>query len=828
MTESQHTTQDGAPAGPAPAESVDGLKLTLKQLRESEGKYRAMLESMGGMIYIASPDHRIEYMNAAMKRWLGRDATGESCAEALYGLTPPCSWCPQSKLKPGETVYTETVDPRTGRVIALASTPIAREDGTVSIMSVITDITERKATGKALHESEARYRKLVESVTDYIYTVTVENGRAVSTTHGDACVAVTGYASAEYTANPNLWYQMIHMEDRPMVLELVQQLLAGKPVQALEHRLIHKNGSIIWVKNTFVPHVDEQGRLASYDGLLLNITERKMAEEAIKEHARKLEIINRLIISVNKATDWKTLFHVALVASMELTGFDAGDVYLLNDETGTAELQEALGLTAELQEKFKSVSIQHPFHKKLLFEAKSVFSSDADDLDIPFLVRWGVRSVAAVPFFSQNKVAGALQLYGRKPHVFPEQERDLLESIGRQIGTVITKLRSETALRESEEKYRTITEQQMMGIYMFKDGRVLFANEGLARILGYPRELIMAWDQNALLGVVHPDDRAFFLDQLQRKQRRAQDVLPQYDCRLKARDNEIKWVMIHSRSIPYAGGNAVIAVVMDITDRKLAEQSLGTANRQLKAREEQLRNTNEELFATVEQLKSSQKDLMSANLEKEFLMKEIHHRVKNNLQVISSLLKLQSGYIKDQKAVDLLKECQNRIKSMAIVHEKIYQSKRLAEVDIGEYIRSLMDHLFHVYLVSPEAVKPEIAVEKVSLGLDQAIPCSIIINELVSNALKYAFPEGRKGVIRVALAAVNDRHFVLEIGDSGVGLPKHVDFRNTTSMGMQLVIMFVDQLDGTIELGNDHGTTFTIRFPLENASLHKRQSAAAT
>lgn len=211
--------------------------------------------------------------------------------------------------------------------------------------------------------------------------------------------------------------------------------------------------------------------------------------------------------------------------------------------------------------------------------------------------------------------------------------------------------------------------------------------------------------------------------------------------------------------------------------------------------------------------KKAQEQILESLREKEVLLKEIHHRVKNNLQVIVSLLNLQSGYIKDRQALDMFKECQNRVKSMAIIHEVLYQSKDLARVNFREYVRSLAANLFRAFGVNKANVGLDLRVESVALEIDTAIPCGLIINELVSNALKYAFPDGRHGTVTVDIHADPDGQLILAVADDGVGLPPAIDFRNTQSLGLQLVNMLTDQLAGRIELDNSRGTQFAIAFP---------------
>ncbi len=210
-------------------------------------------------------------------------------------------------------------------------------------------------------------------------------------------------------------------------------------------------------------------------------------------------------------------------------------------------------------------------------------------------------------------------------------------------------------------------------------------------------------------------------------------------------------------------------------------------------------------------------DRIKASLnEKEVLLKEIHHRVKNNLQVIYSLLRLQSTHIKDKHDVEIFKESQNRVRSMAFVHEKLCQSEDLAMIDFAEYTRKLITSLFHSYAAYPETITLEINADDVFLGIDNAIPCGLIINELVSNCLKHAFPKGKKGKIRVELRSDRDLHagdkFILTLSDNGIGFPKGLDFRKADTLGLQLVTTLVKQLKGTIELDRDGGTEFKIAF----------------
>ncbi len=204
---------------------------------------------------------------------------------------------------------------------------------------------------------------------------------------------------------------------------------------------------------------------------------------------------------------------------------------------------------------------------------------------------------------------------------------------------------------------------------------------------------------------------------------------------------------------------------------------------------------------------------MQASLqEKNVLLKEIHHRVKNNLQIISSLLNLQSTYINDKKTLDVFKESQNRIKSMAIIHEKLYQSKDLSEINFAEYLRDLTSNIYSSYGVSMGMIKLEInADNNIFLDINNAIPCGLMINEIITNAIKHAFPNGQSGEIQIDFHKNNDE-YNLTVQDNGVGLPEDLSLENSESLGMRLIYALVLQLDAKIKVSSENGTLFHITF----------------
>jgi len=220
----------------------------------------------------------------------------------------------------------------------------------------------------------------------------------------------------------------------------------------------------------------------------------------------------------------------------------------------------------------------------------------------------------------------------------------------------------------------------------------------------------------------------------------------------------------------------------------------------------------------IRELREEHARLARSLREKEVLIKEVHHRVKNNLQVIASLLRLQEKAATGQNAGAVLQECQRRVEAMALIHDQLYESGDLREVNLARQANLLMTNLFHSFGVDPERISSEVLVcprpngGPLALGVDQAIPVGLILNEVISNALKHAFPEGRSGSIRVE-ASIGESRVTLAVADNGVGLPQDFSIRGTTSLGLHIVDILAKQLRGTTELKTDSGTVFHLSFP---------------
>lgn len=222
------------------------------------------------------------------------------------------------------------------------------------------------------------------------------------------------------------------------------------------------------------------------------------------------------------------------------------------------------------------------------------------------------------------------------------------------------------------------------------------------------------------------------------------------------------------------------------------------------------------IYIDISKHKRSEEQMRSSLVEKEVLIREIHHRVKNNLQIISSLLHIQSGKITNKEMVSMFTNCQNRVKSIALIHEKLYQTNSFTRVDFGSYTMSLIYYLFRMFDVKSNKVSIRLNVDNVFLPMDTAIPCGLIINELVTNSLKHAFTDDTQGEISIQAVYHSDNKFTLTIKDNGIGIPEEVDFYKSRTVGYNLVNSLIKQLGGILEINREEGTEFKITFSILN------------
>ncbi|MDZ7379986.1 MAG: PAS domain S-box protein, partial [candidate division KSB1 bacterium] len=612
--------------------------------------------------------------------------------------------------------------------------PSRARGGLEGVLCVMRDVSARKEADAALQESERKFRAITDNLEVGIFRTSAgADGRVLEA--NPALVSMFGYASKEEFIGTRVRDLYVDPADRAA---LVARIKAEGVLKRAEVPFRKRDGSRMWCALTAVAVRDQRGRVRYYDGLVEDITARKLTELSLRESEGRLR-------------------HVAEQVHAWVWEVDASGRYTYSSPL----VKELLGYAPEeLVGKKGFCDLLHP-SKRVEYERALLRLLDA---------RAPIHDFVA-PF--QHKDGGTLWLSRNAAPIY-DTGGNFSGYQGADIDVTERHLQEEK-IRQQRTYLQALIEYNPLAVVgMDAEGRITLCNTAFERLFQYERgeamgkqvdELLAGEGQLAeardLTSRVMAGERVHAITRRRRKDGAEVDV-------------EVFGVPVMIQGARYGA----FALYQDISQRKRAEE-----------------------------------ELLSSLKEKEILLKEIHHRVKNNMQVISSLLSLQSSYITDPRALAIFNDSQNRVKSMALIHEKLYQSKNLARVDFAEYARSLTSHLFDSYGVDPERIGMEIEINGVELAIDTGISCGLIVNELVSNALKHAFPNGRKGQVTLRLERVNGS-YVLSVSDDGVGFPSHLDFRNTESLGLQLVNTLTDQLEGNIELlCNGGGTTFTICFP---------------
>ncbi len=857
-------------------EDITERRRAEKLIHLADERLRFLLFSTSVVIYSAeaSPDYHATFVS--------RNAVRITGYESERFLNEPNIWIdnihPEDRerilnelpaiLERGAYTYEYRFKCKDGRYIWMRDEMSLVKDADGRPLEIIgywIDITEQIQAREALAESEARYRRISDAITDYIYTVGVENGKAVETRHGPGCLAVTGYAEEEFAADRFLWFRMVATEDRGAVEDHARRVLAGSETAALEHRIIRKDGARRWVRNTPVPHYDNQGKLLLYDGLIQDITDRKRAEEALRESEgqfRTLAEQSPNMIFINQRG--RVLY--ANKKCEEIMGYTREEFYSANFDF--------IGITApEYVDLVKAMFARH------------MRGEDVEPYEYALLTKQGNRI--------ETIIATKLIDY--------RDERAILGII-----TDITDRKNvEAALFESEERFRTIFEHAGIGMAVINESaEILNLNPALERFLGYSREEL---NKLEMKGATHPDDlnkdMALF-NELISGSRTSYDI----DKRYIRRDGSEVWGHLIMSLIKGSekGSSYAIGMVENINERKRAEEAQQRSDVLFRAMVESsplsiivsvgpdgifeyINPKFTELFGytaddiriardwwklaypdkdyrkqvvsewlrlkqvsaskpgidpyevevtckdgskkiiefkmacigekyitfgiDLTQRKQAEKDLAKLVSEKELWLKELQHRVKNNLNVISSLLGLEMERLKDERARQIFTNAQLRIRSMSAIYEQLYHSTELDSVSLSQYIKELAESLYASYSLNGRHVQLKTNIEQIKLDLKRAVPLGLIVNELIVNALKYAYPDNKKGDIRIDLR-MDEGMVQLRVSDDGVGFPEGVDPIKTESMGLSLVGMLARQIGGELSFKKGKGVKASVMFRL--------------
>ncbi len=706
-------------------------------------------------------------------------------------------------------------------------------------MKTNVEATQRWRVAVVSQDQVALLASIVDSSDDAIVAMTPGG---VITSWNRGAEKIYGYSAEEIVGEPIS--VLTHAERPNEMIEILQQIRNGQRVEHYETARVRKDGRPISVSLTVSPIHDPAGRLVGVSSIARDISERKRADEKLRatsQYARSLieASLDPLvtispegkITDVNEATT-----RVTGVPRATLIGTDFSDYFTepgqaregyqqvfsmgsvtdypltirhkdgrLTDVLYNASLyknaqNEVLGVFAAA----RNVTEQNRAsqYARSLIEAsldplvtispagkitdvndatvkvtgvprEKLIDTDFSDYFIePDKAREGYQQVFAQGFVTDYPLTihhtdGRLTDVLYNASVYKDARGNVLG--------VLAAARDVTTQKHASQYARSLIEASLDPLVTISpEGKITDVNEATAKVTGVPREKLIGTDFSDYFIEPHKAREGY-------QQVFARGFVTDYPLTIRHNDGRLIDVLYNASVYKDARGNVlgVFAAARDVTAQKQASQQVQTSLR-----------------------------------EKEVLLQEVHHRVKNNLQVISSLINMQVRKLRDVSARSALEECQSRVLSIALIHQKLYQSKDYGRVPFSDYARSLAANIFHATGISPGHVALCLEFETLVLAVDKAIPCGLILNELITNALKHGFPNDRRGEIRIQLKKAGG-DLELSVADDGVGIDPGFDPAKSDSLGMQLVQTLVEQLDGKLDIFREAGTTFRVRFPME-------------
>ena len=664
------------------------------------------------------------------------------------------------------------------------------------VMWVARDITARKQAEAALQKSEEKFRNLFDDAPIAIGLTSVRDYRTIKV--NEAHRQMLGYSDAELATMT--FTQLTHPEDLQADLEQVKQLVEGNISRfGSEKRLIKKNGELMWANLTVTLIRDREGIPLYSMGAIEDISYRKRAEmefQQLKERLQFLLASNPAVIFTAAPTgDFCTTYISDNVKA--IVGCDPqemlADSNFWQSRIHPEDLPQFIVNFSDLSEGKNCICEYRFLHRDGLYRwLRTELKLLVDSRGIP------IEIIGYAADISNSKYAEiALQQQC-------ERER-LVEAIARRVRQ---SLQLEEILNTTVAELQQILLADRVLVYQLlskSGGRVIAETvaEGCSPLVDrcfgeevFPAQSYQLYLQGGICARSELDDPSLtpcvveFMKQIQVKAKLVVPIIQHsqlwglliaHQC-----DRPREWLEWEINLFQQLVNQLAIAI----------QQSL----------------LYQQLQAELSERKQAEANLKNSLKEKEILLKEIHHRVKNNLCVVASLLELQSHTVTDLQLAKMFEESQNRLYSMALIHEKLYRSTNLAQINFGNYLEDLVSNLFNSYNISDNRIQLQVLAEPIYLNLETATPCGLIANELVSNTLKHAFPDGTTGTVSVECYQTGDREIHLFIKDNGIGFPQNLDFRKTNSMGFQVVCTLTDQLEGSIELSRQTGTAFHLNF----------------
>ena len=730
-------------------DNITDRKIAEEAIKSEKEKLQAFMDgltSTGIGMDIVSKDYEVLFQNKILRERFG-GLIDETCYKKYMELEEPCDFCPMIKAINNNTVESVELTGADGRAYQLISAPIPNSDGTIDkAAEIVVDITDRKLSEKDLKESEEKYRLISENANDLISVL--NDKYEYEYINEEAHIKLLGYSENDIMGK-NAW-NFVHPEDSKRMLSSRNLSTGGfrelEGFDKEELRVRHKNGQYIWIEYTSKVFVDEQEKpkviLISRD-----ISERKNAEQRVKEKNLELLALNRIIALGNESQSLQEFLERSYDQVLELVGFDRGGVYLYNPRTQHNKLVLHKNVHPDFITAVEDVDVSEGLFSKIFDKNKPFYIEDFSEF-IEGSKELGVYSAAIVPLRSKEEYVGSLNVGSPVQQVLSQNELELLVGIGKQMGIIIQKFESEILLKESEEKFRRIAEQSLMGIIILQDDVIKYENQRAADIFGYTVEEASSWKPNEFLKTISPDFSDIVIEQVKKKQKASEDVIAHYEFKGLTKTGEEIWIENYSRSINYNGKPADFVTLIDITEKKKVEQLIIEENKKLL----ELSEMRQDLITRItHELKTPITSIFGASQA----LLEIHNKDMND-KILEFVEIINRGGIR------LISLVENILDVSRLESKKI--ELRCQEENIVDIIRESVTDLMYF----AEARKLHLNLnlpDELFLNIDR-IKIGQVITNIFSNAINNTLPGGK---VSIGIHETSE-HVDIIIKDTGVGI----------------------------------------------------------
>jgi len=727
-----------------------------QELSESEERFRLLAESAQEGIVLSENQSIVDVNDQALSMFGYKNKT-ELVGKKISRLIHPdyLTLVNKKMSEPTPDPYEVHCLKKDGsEIIVKSKGRLIPYHGRTIRISVLTDITQQKKYEAGLREGEARYRKLFENNLAAVFRSEINGGFSDI---NQALVDIFGYASIEELKNTKPLELYYSQQDRT---EYITKLRAKGYLKNCQMRMKKKDGGEVWILENAMLIKEKSTSKEFIEGTLIDITETKRIQQALQESEQNYK-------SLIEHTPDGILIHD-----------DKGETLYANPAALTMLGAESLNKT---EEKNLFHYVLPDFHDKIRTRRRDMGIGKASPfLEIKIrrpdgkIIEVEIRT-NLINYLGKQVVEVVMRNISLQRQLEREQMRyQLEEESNRELKREIAShIRTRQRLNSNQKYTRLLLDSSidMIGA-CDEEGEITEFNHKAQNIFGYSSDEILGKNLSVLYA--EPD-----------QYQAVRNIVSEDGNFL----GEVRYVKNNGEIFP-----AYISASVLKNERG---ENIGMMS----------------ISRDISRIKETEEQLKKSVHEKDILLKEIHHRVKNNMQVISSILKLQSAYVKDKRTIEVLDECRNRISSMAFIHASLYMTKDFTNINFAEYVGNITGNLKQSYVTPDKKIVLKLHVPHVFLHIDDAIPCGLIINELFSNSFKYGFMKKKTGAAGI-FVKVKKENIILAIWDNGEGFPQKVDYKNTESLGLQLVNSLTEQLGGKIKMESrpGEGTRFILAF----------------